>query len=154
VAINIERPSDDSKYEYLIYPFHSRAIHGMDVCIKKYLVATCSIDKTVRIWNYNNKTLEICETFQDEAFSLAFHPSGFHIIVGFTDKVRMINVFQKTLKTFKEIPIKGCREIRFSNGGHLFACTNQHNISVYKFYTAENPPEFNFKAHIGKVRCI
>ena len=124
VAINIERPSDDSKYEYLLYPFHSRAIHGMDVCIKKYLVATCSIDKTVRIWNYNNKTLEICETFQDEAFSVAFHPSGFHIIVGFTDKVRMMNVFQKTLKTFKEIPIKGCREIRFSNGGHLFACTN------------------------------
>ena len=63
MAINIERPSDDAKYEYLIYPFHSRAVHGMDVCIKKYLVATCSIDKTVRIWNYNTKTLEICETF-------------------------------------------------------------------------------------------
>ena len=85
---------------------------------------------------------------------MAFHPSGFHIIVGFTDKVRMMNVFQKSLKTFKEIPIKGCREIRFSNGGHLFACTSQHNICVYKFYTAECPPEFNYKAHIGKVRCI
>ena len=65
-----------------------------------------------------------------------------------------MNVFQKSLKTFKEIPIKGCKEIRFSNGGHLFACTNQHNISVYKFYTAECPPEYNFKAHIGKVICI
>ena len=53
VPINIERPSDDAKYEYLIYPFHSRAIHGMDVCIKKHLVGTCSSDKTVRIWNYS-----------------------------------------------------------------------------------------------------
>jgi hypothetical protein len=26
VAVNLERPSDDQKYEYLIYPFHSRAI--------------------------------------------------------------------------------------------------------------------------------
>jgi WD40 repeat protein len=66
----------------------------------------------------------------------------------------MMNVFQKTLKTFKEIPIKLCREIRFSNGGHLFACTNQHAISVYKFYTAECPPEYTFKEHSGKVRCI
>lgn len=124
VPINIERPTDDAKYEYLIYPFHSRAINGMDVCIKKQLIGTCGADKTVRIWNYQSRSLEICEVFQDEANSLAFHPSGFHIIVGFTDKVRMMNVFQKTLKTFKEIPIKLCREIRFSNGGHLFACTN------------------------------
>jgi hypothetical protein len=62
--------------------------------------------------------------FPDEAYSVAFHPSGFHIIVGFTDKVRMMNIFSKKLSTYKEIPIKGCREIRFSNGGHLFACTN------------------------------
>ena len=154
VPINIERPTDDAKYEYLVYPFHSRGINGMDVCIKKQLVGTCGADKTVRIWNYHTKTLEICEVFQDEANSLAFHPSGFHIVVGFTDKVRMMNVFQRTLKTFKEIGIKLCREIRFSNGGHLFACTNQHAISVYKFYTAECPPEYNFKDHSGKVRCI
>ncbi len=111
VAINIERPTDDAKYEYLMFPFHSRAINGMDVCIKKQLVGTCGADKTVRIWNYASRTLEICEVFQDEANSLAFHPSGFHIVVGFTDKVRMMNVFQKTLKTFKEIPIKLCSEI-------------------------------------------
>jgi WD40 repeat protein len=154
VGINIERPTDEAKYEYLAFPFHSRAINGMDVCIKKQLVGTCGADKTVRIWNYHTRALEICEVFQDEANSLAFHPSGFHIVVGFTDKVRMMNVFQKSLKTFKEIPIKLCREIRFSNGGHLFACTNQHAISVYKFYTAECPPEYNFKDHSGKVRCI
>jgi hypothetical protein len=35
VTVNIERPSDESKYEYLIFPFHSRSIHGMDICIKK-----------------------------------------------------------------------------------------------------------------------
>ena len=51
VMVNLERHTDDSKYEYLIYPFHSRAIQGMDVCVKKNLVATCSIDKSVRIWN-------------------------------------------------------------------------------------------------------
>lgn len=51
INISLERPTDDAKYEYLICPFHSRSIQGMDICIKKNLVATCSIDKTVRIWN-------------------------------------------------------------------------------------------------------
>mmetsp|Transcript_34022 Transcript_34022/g.25114 ORF Transcript_34022/g.25114 Transcript_34022/m.25114 type:complete len:172 (+) Transcript_34022:187-702(+) len=63
VNLNLERPTDDTKYEYLIYPFHSRAVHGMDVCIKKEQVVTCSIDKSVRIWNYKEKRLEICEVF-------------------------------------------------------------------------------------------
>jgi hypothetical protein len=125
INISLERPTDDAKYEYLICPFHSRSIQGMDICIKKNLVATCSIDKTVRIWNNSTPpSLEICEIFNDEAYSLAFHPSGFHLIVGFTDRVRMMNVFKDSLKPFQTIGIKGCREIRFSNGGHLFACAS------------------------------
>ena len=125
VNVNLERPSDDSKYEYVVYPFHSRSISGLDVCIKKNLIATCSQDKTVRIWNNSNPpTLEICELFNDEAYSVAFHPSGFHLIVGFTDRVRMMNVFSKSLKPYNTIAIKACREIKFSHGGHLFACAN------------------------------
>ena len=63
VQVNLERANEDTKYEYLVYPFHSRAVHGMDCCIKKQLLATCSSDKTVRIWNFHLKTLEICESF-------------------------------------------------------------------------------------------
>ena len=158
VNVNLDMKINESgtKYQYLIHPFHSREITGLDCCIKKNLVATCSIDKTVRIWNYSNPPkLEICETFQDEAYSVAFHPSGYHIIVGFTDKVRIMNVFsEKKLGSVKEIPIKSCREIQFSNGGHLFACVNQHYIQVYNFYTGENPPNMIFNEHDGKVRCI
>jgi len=156
-AISTDRANDECRYEYAIFPFHSRAIQGMDICIKKNLVATCSIDKTVRIWNNANPgplQLEICEVFNDEAYSVAFHPTGFHIIVGFTDRVRMMNVFKDSLKPFQTIGIKGCREIRFSNGGHLFACASQNHINVYKFYTGENNQDLIYKAHNGPVRCI
>ena len=40
-------------YEHLVHPFHSRPISGMDVCIKKNLIVTCSSDKTVKIWSYS-----------------------------------------------------------------------------------------------------
>lgn len=80
--------------------------------------------------------------FLDEPMSIAFHPSGYHLVVGFLDRVRLMNVFSRSIKTYKELPIKACKEIKFSNGGHLFACANNHSIIVYKFYTAESPLEY------------
>ncbi len=76
------------------------------MCVRKPLLVTCGVDRTVRVWNYIEKTLEICQSFPEEAYSVAFHPSGFHLIVGFGDKLRMLNVFAKELKVYKEIPIK------------------------------------------------
>ncbi len=32
--------------------YHASAIVGMDVCVRKPLIATASKDKTVKIWNY------------------------------------------------------------------------------------------------------
>ena len=115
---------ENSKCEPLYTPFHSDKITGLDVCIRKSLVATCSMDKTVRIWNYVDNTLENSKEFEEEAFAVAFHPSGFHIIVAFAEKIRLMNIFENDLVSFKELSVKNCREIRFSNGGHLFAITN------------------------------
>ena len=59
----------------------------MDTCIRKPLVATCGLDKSVRIWNYVDKTLELYKYFNEEAHSVAFHPSGLHVLAGFSDKL-------------------------------------------------------------------
>ena len=153
---SLERPQEDAVYEYLIYPFHWRKIQGMDICLKKKLIATASDDRTVRIWNngVNPPALEVCEIFQDEAYSAAFHPSGFHLIVGFTDRIRMLNLFKDELKEYNSINIKSCREIKFSHGGQMFAIAHLNQINVYKFYTGENTPDLCYKAHFGSVRCI
>lgn len=37
--------------------YHSGPIVGMDVCIRKPLVATASKDKTIKIWNYEERTV-------------------------------------------------------------------------------------------------
>jgi len=67
----------------------------MDVCLKKQIVATCSSDRTVRVWNYSAKdelTPDIVQQFEEEAYSVAVHPSGFHMVVGFSDNIRMLNI--------------------------------------------------------------
>ena len=138
----------------LSHLFHSGAITGLDVCVRKPLVVTCGSDNSVRIWNYVERTLEVYDFFNEEPFSVAFHPSGFHIVVGFADKLRMMNVFNKNIERYKDIPIRACSEVRFSNGGHLFAAVIGNYIKVFNFYTGESPPNMDYKSHSGKVKSI
>ena len=100
----------------------------MDVCVRKPLIATCSLDKSVRIWNYNEKTLESETYFNEEPYSIAFHPSGFHIVVGFADKLKMLNVLKDKVAVYKEFTMKHVRDVVFSHGGHLFAACSMHSI--------------------------
>ena len=103
MQINLERPSDVDKYEYLITSFHSKGILGLDVCIKKQILATCATDRTIRIWSYTNNhyNLELCQQFNEETLSLALHPSGFHLVVGFGECVKMMNILNNALVPFK-----------------------------------------------------
>lgn len=57
----------------------------MDLCIRKPLIATCGKDNTIKIWNYEEKTLELNWNLNsnEEPLALAFHPSGYHIVVAF-----------------------------------------------------------------------
>jgi WD40 repeat protein len=43
---------DQATFEVLSQAFHSSQVTGLDVCIRKPLIATCSLDGSVRIWNY------------------------------------------------------------------------------------------------------
>jgi len=44
------------------------------------------------------------------------------VVAGFTERIRLMNLFEKSLITYKELAVKSCSEIVFSHGGHLFAC--------------------------------
>ncbi|KAJ8779488.1 hypothetical protein J1605_012372 [Eschrichtius robustus] len=46
---------ETAHFEYLMYPLHSASITGLATCIRKPLIATCSVDRSVRIWNYESK---------------------------------------------------------------------------------------------------
>lgn len=142
---NEESQIDNIKFEYVIGPFHRKEITGLDVCIRKELIATCSRDKTVCIWNYATKTHESAYSFPEECLTVAFHPSGLHLVVALQDKINVMNVLSSGFSPVKTITHKGCNEIKFSNGGHLFACVvNQSHIHIYNFYTMETNNRLQF----------
>ena len=64
----------------------------MDVCVRKPLIATCSSDCSIRIWNFETFSQECCKFFPEEALSISIHPSGFHILASFSDRIKMLNI--------------------------------------------------------------
>jgi hypothetical protein len=57
------------------------------------------------------RVLEIYREFSEEAYSVALHPSGLYVLVGFSDKLRLMNILIDDIKQFKEFTIRGCREV-------------------------------------------
>lgn len=92
----------------MIAPFHSGPITGLDVCTRKSLVVTVSDDRSIRIWNFNELILEVMKVFDETPLTVAIHPSGFHLIVSFSEKITLYNLFEKDLNFFKDIHIKNC----------------------------------------------
>ncbi|NXS78086.1 CFA57 protein, partial [Erpornis zantholeuca] len=141
-----------SYFAYMNFPLHSNSITGLDMCSWKPTLATCSLDRSVRIWNYKTNTLELCKEYQDEAYTVSLHPTGLFCLVGFSDKLRFISLLYEDMYVFKEFAVKKCRECSFSNGGHLFAAVNGNVIQIYSSITFENVT--NLKGHTGKVHAI
>jgi hypothetical protein len=53
--------------------------------------------------------------FGEEAYSVAMHPSGLYVLVGFIDKLRLMNILMDDLRPVREFSIKSCREVPPSN---------------------------------------
>eukprot|EP01064_Diplonema_japonicum_P011612 TRINITY_DN1900_c3_g1_i2.p1 TRINITY_DN1900_c3_g1~~TRINITY_DN1900_c3_g1_i2.p1 ORF type:complete len:1214 (+),score=235.47 TRINITY_DN1900_c3_g1_i2:41-3643(+) len=143
---------EDAVFESLAQWFHSAPITGLDTCVRKPLVATSSKDRSIKIWNHLDHTLEMTRTFHSEATSIAMHPSGLHILVGFSDKLRFMNLYGDDIREFKSFPIRQCPECRFSNGGQYFAAVHGNIISIYSTYTCESIG--HLRGHSGKVRSL
>ncbi|KAJ3138825.1 Cilia- and flagella-associated protein 57 [Physocladia obscura] len=143
---------EEIKCERLTQPFHHGHIVGMDTCSRKPLIATCGNDKSIRIWNYLENTLEVIKYFEDEPLSIALHPSGLYVLVGFGDCLKLINVLIDDIRPFWESNIRGCRECRFSNGGQYFASVYGSTIGIHRTWSFETVGYL--KGHQGKVKSI
>lgn len=107
----------------------------MDTCIQRPVLASCGTDKSVRVWNYDLRQYELLHQCSEEPQALGLHPCGFQVTVAFKERVRVYNVLLESLKQVRELAIKSCRAVRYSRGGHLFACASGLTVVVFRSYT-------------------
>ncbi|XP_050525213.1 cilia- and flagella-associated protein 57-like isoform X2 [Daktulosphaira vitifoliae] len=132
---------------------HHGGIASLSTCIWKPIFITCGkTDHTIRIWNYLNYSLILCQQYQEDIFSVSLHPSGLYSIAAFTGKVEFQLVYTEGLKRWREFSITSCNLTEFSMSGHMFALANQFDVDVYCSVTFEK--RFTFKAHSQKITRI
>jgi len=120
--------------------FHSGPVTCLDMAVQRPFVASlCNKDNSVRVWNHAAKTCEFFRTFSgDPPTSMALHPLGYLIAIGFGDKLRFYHVLIKELKPYCEFPFRQVRVLRFAHGGHLLAAAQGkliHILSTRTFST-------------------
>jgi WD40 repeat protein len=145
-------PDELVKFDPFLESYHSNAITGMDLCVRKPLLATCSSDKSIRIWNYLTGTCELMKTFGDEPQSISLHPSGLYLLAGFSDKLRLLNILMDDLRPVREFSIRACKKCIFANGGHIFAAVHGNIVQIFSTWSFENIE--NLKGHNGKVKSL
>jgi hypothetical protein len=111
------------------------AIIQGDVCLSRPIFATIGMDKTVRLWNIELRAYDVMHQCAEEPMALSLHPTGFQVLVTFKERIRLFHILQETLRQVRELPVKNCRAVKFSGGGHLFACAAGLAVSVFRTYT-------------------
>ena len=69
--------------------------------------------------------------------TVAMHPSGYYMAAGFVDKIRLYHILHNGIRPFRNVDIKGCKKIKFSNGGQWFAAVDNKFLHFYNSYTLE-----------------
>lgn len=71
------------------------------------------------------RALELYKEFQEEAYSVALHPTGLFILVGFSDKLRLMSLLIEDIRPFKDFTVRGCREVRCAVADGACAATRR-----------------------------
>jgi|FrelakmetLWP11LW_1041352.scaffolds.fasta_scaffold143819_1 hypothetical protein len=79
------------------------------------------------IWNYTtypgSLELRAVKQLGDLIMAVALHPSGFYAVIAHVDRVKIYTIHPDDVicVLFEYQEVRGCNEIKFSNGGHLYA---------------------------------
>ena len=131
MRIQKEKLEDFGKISYLTIPFHRYKLTAVATCAKQPILATAASDQTLMIWQYSphpgSLDLQLVKRLQDAIMAVAIHPSGFYIVVAHVDRVRIYTVHQDDIAAaqFTSAEVRGCTEIQFAAGGHLYACNDE-----------------------------
>ena len=144
----------DIQFDYLYNGFHNGSISGLDICVQRPLIATCSNeDSTIRIWNYLNFRCELAVMFSvredhrgelSPLLSIAFHPSGYYLAVGFIDRLEIFHVCSEELRSYRILTqVKSVTSVKFSKSGNMLAVAypkqnhTHYWINIYDAYTLD-----------------
>ncbi|PRP79546.1 WD repeat-containing protein 65 [Planoprotostelium fungivorum] len=132
--------------------FHLGPIAAMDVCFKRPVLVTCGFDRTIRAWNYNDKSMELLKSVAEEPLGICIHPLGTQLTVAFQNKLRIYAFAFGDIIEEMSMSLKASKEMQYSHGGHCIAVVVNNITQLYSTITWELL--YQFKGHTNVVRAL
>ena len=133
---------------------HAGAITEAAMAKERSIIATlCPHDNTLRVWNYETKKCEVSHDFgSDEPLSVTMHENGMFLVVALKDRLRGYNIGMASLKPYKEVIQKGCKQIVYSHSGAYIAASSGINLIVFDAVTFKKI--MTFQGHMMPIKRI
>ncbi len=145
---------DKNSLKALLPSFHTDSVDALDLCINKPYFISGSKDKSLRIYDFKEKKLHLIKTYlNEEILAVTFHPSGNYAIVSNEERLRPVHIFYDVIENMTQngIPSKKSKEVRFSNGGHLFSFEAGNRIEIWNFLTMQLHQSLKFVFATNRV---
>ncbi|KAF7711547.1 cilia- and flagella-associated protein 57-like isoform X1 [Silurus meridionalis] len=143
--------STKPQFEYLFHALHSDNITGLSICTMKPLIATCSSDCTIHIWNYKSSFLVQREEFDDKPLCVSIHPNGQSILVGFSTEICLMNLLCDNMRIVQSFKMYNCTECVFNHDGNMFVAISKNMIHVYNIRTRKKQ---DLSGHTNQVQSV
>ena len=129
------------------------AIVAADASYQRSMIITIGNDRTARMWNtVTHKCVFIHDLRSDSPTAVALHHTGNTVLVAFKDKIRVYHVLVDKLKLYRDVLVKNCKDIKYSNGGKYFAAAASVNVFLYD--ASRYTQLMNFQGHMMTVKCL
>jgi hypothetical protein len=95
------------------------------------VIATTGKDKTLRIFNYTDRTQELVKQYEEEPVSVTIHPSALYVVVGFLETIKIEALHRTEIVEMREIAVRNCTMVKFSHGHSLTHLTHSFTLLTH-----------------------
>ena len=132
---------------------HLGAVRAAAISQAKTLLVTIGEDQHLRLWHKTSHWQGcIDHRFQENPLSLAIHPGGTQVAVGFKETFKVFAVLEDSLFGEMDIVVKSCYAVAYSPGGQYLAANSGGTVTLYSPYTLRVIT--TLAGHSSPVRCL
>jgi hypothetical protein len=140
-------------FDRLLDNYHFDSISSIDSCIRKALVATCSSDRTLVLWNYDTHSIDLRQQFEEDLFSVAMHPSGMYLLLATSNSLKFMSICSNKCKILFVYNVRSCSNCLFSHGGFKFVAVHGTVVQIYTTLTSQEPQSIKTQ-DMGKIKQL
>mmetsp|Transcript_8880 Transcript_8880/g.1274 ORF Transcript_8880/g.1274 Transcript_8880/m.1274 type:complete len:141 (-) Transcript_8880:1515-1937(-) len=138
--MNLSKIESEKKKDSVVPLFpnsqHFGPVKDISSSLGRGVIASIGADNYLRIWNPDKGWIcELAYEFQEPPLSVAIHPIGLQVAIGFGDKLKVAYLSSEGLMVALENVSKECKSVKYNRSGSYLAAGSEMTITILCGYT-------------------